>query len=105
MALERWLVACALSALGGCGTFEDQSYNGGRIYGGVRHDIEMLVRPRYHGTVPPLCAVDIPLSLVADTVFLPLTAFQTLARSQMRALRPEEQSAALKVADPQERTR
>ena len=88
------LVLAALASVPGCGTVLSfqQEEEGPRAYGGVRMDAALgpgliaagvgaLIYPKEHEKFPPgtyislgACALaDLPFSLVADTVTLPLT--------------------------------
>jgi uncharacterized protein YceK len=89
-----------LSSVAGCGTVINtcRPCSGGgsslpepyRVYGGVRADLELAAEPLKHcweakdvdlarrfagsALICALCAVDLPLSLVGDTLTLPFTA-------------------------------
>lgn len=92
---------CLLSSVG-CGTFLNQSPKGSyfnvtgtrrpyRVYGGVRTDLEVVFSPLENKAIEDVpfrvvyIVVDLPLSLVADTIALPFDV-----RQQWRRLyRPE----------------
>jgi uncharacterized protein YceK len=72
-----------LCALSGCGTMENLSGNGG-VYGGVRDDASIIAgcltpgeketgNPAADLVVATLLLVDLPLSVIGDTVTLPLS--------------------------------
>lgn len=69
-----------LTLLGGCGTIADMAENQ-RIYGGIQADVRLIGEPYLPKTQPPEYSfplvifgiLDMPLSLVADTVLLPVT--------------------------------
>lgn len=81
------VVSCLLLAfVAGCGTlvnFEKGALDNPKIYGGVQFDAEM-VRTINTGdehlvkVLSLLYAVDMPFSLLADTVTLPITLTTTL---------------------------
>jgi uncharacterized protein YceK len=97
----RVIMLASLLALAanGCGTFCNtlwlsEGEGGGRIYGGVRVDGELV-----HGCLEDkddtsgrralkmaVAVTDIPLSVVADTLTLPVTILTTV----MRALSPSQ---------------
>lgn len=66
----------------GCGTYRNlksTSRANMTAYGGVRADIEALNSPPSELTmiVKPFAVIDLPLSLVGDTLTLPLTIHKT----------------------------
>jgi uncharacterized protein YceK len=70
--------AVVLLALGGCGTFMNVGavrcapYSHPQIYGGVQFDVEYEIsRGSAEGLM--IGILDLPLSLVADTLTLPIT--------------------------------
>jgi uncharacterized protein YceK len=81
------LAAAALACLvSGCGTFVNTYWcypcGGGnglpeqfRVYGGIRNDVQMLREVKHSDpctlAIAPLIVLDMPLSLVADTLTLP----------------------------------
>lgn len=80
------LVAATLMC-SGCGTIitlSDMDKEGtkhGLVYSGIRFDCRGAFDPAYMQHIPfgkPLCVIDMPLSLVADTVVLPYTGVKTL---------------------------
>ncbi|MBI3856077.1 MAG: YceK/YidQ family lipoprotein [Planctomycetes bacterium] len=74
-ALRPFLLAGAL-LLGGCGTFANLG-DQPQIYGGLRYDIKDLGNTGPCSTALISC-VDVPFSLVLDTVLLPVTLFSEL---------------------------
>jgi uncharacterized protein YceK len=85
--MRVFLLAAPLLLLAGCGTLLD-AWNDSRIYGGVRIDVETVagIGPADHveASIPlrVLSVLDLPLSLVADTLILPYTV--TLALLEPR---------------------
>jgi uncharacterized protein YceK len=88
------VLACALSACVGCGTLVDTCGDDRRrseepltrvragrvrIYGGVRYDAAILAEAKA-GWMLALYTIDIPFSLVVDTVLLPFTIPYNLSR-------------------------
>ncbi|MBL4846574.1 MAG: YceK/YidQ family lipoprotein [Planctomycetes bacterium] len=88
------MLACAVFTLPGCGTLIDtlgddrrrdaQTFTRVRtgrvrIYGGMRYDLEILAEAGA-GWMLALYAIDIPLSLVVDTLLLPFTIPYNLSR-------------------------
>lgn len=85
-----WAVATLALLLSGCGTAANTLWwsrdeGGLRVYGGVRAETEKL---RQHVADPEradsrdlLLALDLPLSLVGDTLTLPITVPVALTRS------------------------
>jgi uncharacterized protein YceK len=51
-----------------------------RVYSGVLFDLTCLWRPEAYATdtIAGFCFFDLPLSLVADTVILPLTLYEQI---------------------------
>lgn len=84
----KWLSALVVTlALSGCGTtiqmiLPDDVGNKGMIYSGVRFDCECIQQLGPLGKLFFLC--DLPLSLVGDTVFLPITILCTYWDSVIR---------------------
>ena len=78
---------CAGSAVG-CGTFvnfEKGGLDNPKIYGGVVHSTEMVrnwaesdPNVNYSGLMCAFYVADVPVSFVADTLTLPITATTTL---------------------------
>lgn len=91
------LLAACLLLLGGCGTLVDLSQpahaRGRRVFGGVRRDVAALIALLSDG-IPALVYVadhpyllllaplDLPLSLAADLVLLPVTALHALVHAE-----------------------
>jgi len=90
------VLAVAATSMTGCGTYMSRAYDWGMdysgIYGGTRFDAGVVycaIRhpgrfynvPEYYGRpyLPPLAAMDAPLSLALDTALLPLTAVEQIA--------------------------
>jgi len=61
----------------GCGTISDLSNeeDGHRVFGGIRKDSQMIADPDPKWTLPSVVfgILDFPLSLVLDTLCLPVT--------------------------------
>jgi uncharacterized protein YceK len=107
-----WLVAALVCALGGCGTIGNLSDpNQTKPFGGVIRDAnasswlmseasEALKKPAAEkaGLVlaVPILTMDLPLSLAADTVTLPIT----LPMAMMRRGQPETPPAPGPLAPP-----
>ena len=79
--MKTALLGLSLSVLlGGCGSIADISTDQ-KIYGGIQRDVELIGSPYLPKTSPPeyffplviIGIIDIPLSLVLDTVLLPVT--------------------------------
>jgi uncharacterized protein YceK len=79
--MKTALLGIALAfLLGGCGTIADMAVDQ-RIYGGIQQDVHLIGNPYLPKTEPPdyffplifFGILDIPLSLVADTLMLPIT--------------------------------
>jgi len=83
----RLLVIALSSLLGGCGFIADIATDQ-RVYGGVQADVRLIenpVLPHSSSREPyyPLILfgiLDIPMSVVLDTLFLPLTIPLSLGR-------------------------
>jgi uncharacterized protein YceK len=79
------LAAIAAASLGGCGTIRNFAHGDPDIYGGVQKDVEFIQTPRTAvggGVSYPrgpflaaLVSADVGLSLVADTLTLPLAIY------------------------------
>lgn len=90
------LIMAALLAVtvAGCGTlvnFEKGGLDNPKIYGGVAHSTEMArtwAEPdsnvRYSGLMCAFYVADVPVSFVADTLTLPITATTTLVNAQRK---------------------
>jgi uncharacterized protein YceK len=89
-------VAAAVSLLGGCGTVLNLASKDPEIYGGPQKDLQFMMTPRNGGATQavavwplpsgsafagapawlfPLVLADIPLSIVGDTLTLPLAIY------------------------------
>ncbi len=82
--MRRIAAAAALVLLGGCSTmaetFDDSARCGPRPYCGSATDIEVISALGQENAgvfqvLAPLALIDLPFSVVADTLFLPYTAF------------------------------
>lgn len=77
MSLGRAFAVLLSATLGGCGTLKDMHAGdlGRRVFGGARHNIESLFFPfqALAWPLPYLPPLDLPFSLVADVIFLPVT--------------------------------
>lgn len=63
------------TSLSGCGTLLSLGLGDCSPYSGVRADAEMMSEPGPDGTALAAAGIiDLPFSLVADTVLLPVTA-------------------------------
>ena len=76
----------AVATLSGCSTmaetFDDRPRCGIHPYCGATTDLEVISAlgeddPGIFVVLAPLAIIDLPFSLVADTLFLPYTAFHT----------------------------
>jgi len=79
--MKTSLLALALTILlAGCGSIADISTDQ-QIYGGIQKDVALIEDPYLPKTSPPeyffpliiLGILDVPLSFVLDTLFLPVT--------------------------------
>ncbi|WP_301098148.1 YceK/YidQ family lipoprotein [Otariodibacter sp.] len=66
------VISCILS-LSGCGTILSVTANDYTPYAGVSRDFSLI---QEGGIMSVLAVVDLPLSLVFDTLFLPVTLSQ-----------------------------
>ena len=87
----------ALLSLGGCmalgGTFLDEQCN--KVYIGTSIDLSCITSGGHNIASAPLCLVDLPFSIVLDTVFLPYTIPASLgscARSEVPKARSSHAS-------------
>lgn len=110
-----WFVAAVLPFLGGCGTLSNVTDQAPavRAYGGVQRDWEVLKMAREDDTgimwafVPSL-VVDLPLSVVGDTLTLPYTASTHFRRTlfnerldfRQEAAAPSENRSAASPVTP-----
>jgi uncharacterized protein YceK len=84
------LLGCAVS---GCGTLSDHGFGPcpkpreGRIYGGVRSDIECVTSGSAGAAA--IGVLDLPLSAIADTILLP-TALRTPSHKPAEAASTDE---------------
>jgi len=97
----RALVICVMIFCTGCGTIITRfvSPNWGppdptlpRIYSGTVFDFRCLLRTEMHETqgIGGFCLVDVPFSIIADTVILPLTIYEQLQYGSYAAGKPTE---------------
>ncbi len=89
------LVCFILSLLGGCSSifnsFGDKE-TGSRVYIGVRKDIKCIVsggHSHLSGIDKVMAVIDLPFSLVADTILLPYTIF-TITEDHIVTLKEEQ---------------
>jgi uncharacterized protein YceK len=63
-----------------------------RIYSGTLFDFRCFLRPEMHETqgIGGFCLVDVPFSLIADTVILPLTIYEQVKYGSYAAGKPTE---------------
>lgn len=80
--VRRTACLFAASLLAGCGPIMDLD-RGPRIYGGVRADVQ-LSSGVLHVIPAGLFALDLPFSLVLDTLLLPVTIMVELFFSEAR---------------------
>ncbi len=82
--MQGLVIAAALALMAGCSTmaetFDDSARCGPRPYCGSATDIEVIsaLGDESAGAfqvLAPLALIDLPFSVVADTLFLPYTAF------------------------------
>ncbi len=90
---RNWIFAISLTtALCGCGTFDNMTASH-KVYGGVRTDVKQAAQStgevfrakngREAGAAlasSTLCVLDAPLSVVADTVTLPVTVREAVRK-------------------------
>ncbi len=85
----RVLAICTLILCAGCGTivtrlagpdWKPPDHPLPRIYSGTLFDIRCLLQPGMYNTqgLGGLCLVDVPFSLIADTVILPFTIYDQI---------------------------
>ncbi len=99
------VTAATVLALSGCGTAANVVNHDPQIYGGTRTDIALIHRPEADkaldvvpphplvtGTVGFMAFLDMPLSLIGDTVTLPYTAVVAYAASTDKPPTPSKQA-------------
>lgn len=89
-----FLMAISLTflSIGGCGTIVDMT-NDQKIYGGTRFDGKCLSEDMNLGpcaSLGPLWIIDLPCSLAADTILLPVTIILAITRASSPSARAEE---------------
>ncbi len=76
-----------------------------QVYSGTLFDLRCVFTPSMHDTegLGPLCFIDVPFSLIADTVILPLTIFDQIKYGSYGTFQPaekeKEESKEQKKAD------
>lgn len=84
--MKTALLGIAMAVLlGGCGSIVNMMSDL-EIYGGVKKGVRLIQKPYLPKTSPPeyffpliiIGVIDVPLSAVLDTVFLPITLIVTL---------------------------
>lgn len=77
-----WIIVISASALDGCGTIRTMpslaSYDAPKIYSGTRLDFHAITGndsslKEFSATPPQYPSLDMPFSLILDTVILPVT--------------------------------
>lgn len=98
----RWICTVMITVLltTGCATlsetFEERSHCGSsRMYCGTRVDAMMIAAATHESTGVlkvfwPIAIVDMPLSIVADTLLLPYTAFKGSLTENSEAENPQD---------------
>ncbi len=63
-----------------------------RIYSGTQFDFRCFLRPEMYETqgIGGFCLVDVPFSIIADTVILPLTIYEQIKYGSYAAGKPAE---------------
>ncbi len=95
------LAVCVTLACAGCGTlitrFVAPNWSPpdpklSRIYSGTQFDFRCFLRPEMHETqgIGGFCLVDVPFSIIADTVILPLTIYEQLKYGSYASVKPAE---------------
>ncbi len=93
------LVVCATIFCSGCGTIITRSVGPNwtppeqalpRIFSGTLFDFACFLHPEMHDTqgIGGFCLVDVPFSIVADTVILPLTIYEQVRYGSYAAAKP-----------------
>ncbi len=83
------LAVCVMLGCAGCGTlmtrFVAPNWSPpdpklSRIYSGTQFDFRCFLKPSMHETqgIGGFCLVDVPFSIIADTVILPLTIYEQI---------------------------
>ncbi len=97
------LVVCVMVSCAGCGTlitrFVSPNWSPpdpklSRIYSGTQFDFRCFLRPEMHQTqgIGGFCLVDVPFSIIADTVILPLTIYEQLKYGSYASGKPAEEN-------------
>ncbi len=99
--MKRWLTALVATACCGCGTICNLASSDPQVYGGPEKDIEIwsergMPRGQNVGAFAflGLCLADLPVSLVGDTLTLPLAIYLQQRRDASRDSRVESTALA-----------
>ncbi len=95
------LVVCVTVSCAGCGTlitrFVGPNWSPpdpklSRIYSGIQFDFRCFLRPEMHETqgIGGFCLIDVPFSIIADTVILPLTIYEQIKYGSYAAGKPAD---------------
>jgi uncharacterized protein YceK len=101
---KQWflvLVACVMISCMGCGTIMTRYVSPDwrlpepalpRIYSGTLFDFRCFLHPDMHSTqgIGGFCLVDVPFSIVADTIILPLTIYEQVKYGSYAAGKPTD---------------
>ncbi len=101
--LHPILAVCALFAFTGCGTIITRYVSPNwtppapklsRIYSGTQFDFRCFLSPSMHDTqgIGGFCLVDVPFSIIADTVILPLTIYEQVKYGSYATEKPADSS-------------
>lgn len=99
------LAVCAMISCAGCSTIITRLTGPGwqspdpplpRIYSGTVFDFRCFLRPEMHDTqgLGGFCLVDVPFSLIADTVILPLSIYDQIKYGSYAASKPSDAKQA-----------
>lgn len=99
------LAVCVLISCTGCSTIITRLTGPGwqppdpplpRIYSGTIFDFRCFLRPEMHDTqgLGGFCLIDVPFSLIADTVILPFTIYDQIKYGSYAASKPADDKQA-----------
>ncbi len=79
-------ILTAAVVISGCGTvLQIDDGHGPAIYGGIRFDVRSITKDKDVG-IALMMAVDLPFSLVADTVILPWSVYNEISQGGIEVI-------------------
>ena len=97
----KWLCGATVVLLSGCSSMMSHTGGGEQgYYPGTRNSYKMLADSDTSWGLKPLVALDMPFTVVADTLLVPWDAFRTDRSVKSRVEESEKKNYAINTAIP-----